>query len=149
SVESPAGCIFVRRHLSFVEHRTLTVPLIAYANCIGVPCDDRTTCSALGQCVSAEIDPTTCKGGGCFLSGEQAPRTLLRVGPGGGFVGGDGGLVGVQGGAATAGNIVSAGFMACFRFPSRRLKCWGDNVVGQLGLGDTNNRGGFPGQMGN
>ena len=29
------------------------------------------------------------------------------------------------------------------------LKCWGENVLGQLGLGDTSNRGDGAGEMGN
>ena len=31
---------------------------------------------------------------------------------------------------------------------SGSIKCWGYNKYGQLGLGDTNNRGDGPGEMG-
>ena len=31
---------------------------------------------------------------------------------------------------------------------SGSIKCWGFNYYGQLGLGDTNNRGDGPGEMG-
>ncbi|KAG2489240.1 hypothetical protein HYH03_012261 [Edaphochlamys debaryana] len=36
----------------------------------------------------------------------------------------------------------------CVIFSDNRLKCWGGNAFGQLGLGDTHNRGDHPGEMG-
>eukprot|EP01083_Nonionella_stella_P061236 159612_1 len=44
--------------------------------------------------------------------------------------------------------IGSAGDHSCALSVDNRLKCWGFNAYGQLGYGDTNNRGGAPGQMG-
>ncbi|MGE0114222.1 MAG: Ig-like domain-containing protein [Steroidobacteraceae bacterium] len=35
----------------------------------------------------------------------------------------------------------------CARFADGAIKCWGSNIGGQLGLGDTANRGGNPGDM--
>ncbi|CAN0369862.1 unnamed protein product, partial [Hapterophycus canaliculatus] len=43
---------------------------------------------------------------------------------------------------------LAAGSHACAVFASGGLKCWGFNGGGQLGLGDTENRGDEPGEMG-
>ena len=44
---------------------------------------------------------------------------------------------------------VAAGFYhTCARRNDGSVKCWGENFVGQLGLGDTAPRGDAPGQMG-
>jgi hypothetical protein len=79
TIDSPAGCIFARRSLSFLQHRTLTLPIQLYATCIGVPCTADTTCNALGKCVPAAVDPTSCEApDGCVLEGEtpMAPKPL-------------------------------------------------------------------------
>ncbi|HEY2405269.1 MAG TPA: hypothetical protein VGI10_04665, partial [Polyangiaceae bacterium] len=49
--------------------------------------------------------------------------------------------------------VYSGGFHSCavvssFPFVLAQAKCWGYNVFGQLGLGDTNARGDSPGEMG-
>ena len=46
--------------------------------------------------------------------------------------------------AVTAGTETS-----CARLDNATVKCWGSNTVGQLGLGDTANRGDAPNEMGN
>lgn len=47
-----AGCIVVRRSVSFIEHTKVTLPIEAEAACADVPCDVVTTCRA-GTCVSS------------------------------------------------------------------------------------------------
>jgi cysteine-rich repeat protein len=44
--------------------------------------------------------------------------------------------------------IGAASLRSCALFESGRLKCWGVNSTGQLGLEDRNDRGGLPDQMG-
>jgi cysteine-rich repeat protein len=45
-------------------------------------------------------------------------------------------------------SIVANGHHTCAVLQTHRLKCWGHNNSGQLGLGDTENRGDQPGEMG-
>ncbi len=67
------GCVVQRRQLSYVPHTPLTVPVYMLFACIGVPCDESTTCAANGQCVSAKIDNAEgCVGGGCFPPGDPS-----------------------------------------------------------------------------
>jgi len=73
SVESPVGCVFTRRRLRYLPHRTLNLPVLLSASCLGVVCTPDTTC-AVGQCISADVDPSACASPeGCFLPGEEAP----------------------------------------------------------------------------
>ncbi len=44
--------------------------------------------------------------------------------------------------------LFDANYGACVRLVGGALKCWGGNNVGQLGLGDTEDRGDEPGEMG-
>lgn len=45
-------------------------------------------------------------------------------------------------------NIYPGTANACVRFADNSLKCWGSNFNGDLGLGDSENRGDDPGEMG-
>ena len=49
--------------------------------------------------------------------------------------------------SATA--IATAPWRTCALLDDTSVKCWGRNVFGTLGLGDTIDRGGSPGEMGN
>jgi cysteine-rich repeat protein len=45
-------------------------------------------------------------------------------------------------------SLVTGGFSSCALLDDGTVKCWGDNFSGDLGLGDTENRGDEPGEMG-
>lgn len=49
----------------------------------------------------------------------------------------------------TAAEISSGTEHTCARLDDGRTKCWGANGTGELGIGDANNRGDGPGEMGN
>ncbi len=58
------GCIVARRALSFLPHEELTVVVDMRAACKDKPCDPDQTC-VKGSCVTAQIAPSDCNGGGC------------------------------------------------------------------------------------
>lgn len=49
---TPTGCVVVRRRVSFRPHKSLTVPVLLSAKCIGVACGSDETCD-LGVCTKA------------------------------------------------------------------------------------------------
>ena len=48
----------------------------------------------------------------------------------------------------TAAQVITGESHTCVRFESKEVKCWGRNAEAELGLGDTENRGDAPGEMG-
>jgi hypothetical protein len=147
-VEEPSGCIFSRRKVSFVPHRTLTIPISLYASCIGIPCTPDTTCNALGQCVPIELNPDDCMSPeGCFLPGDGVP-TGLRPPDGGAPDASLGAGDSEAGTVSITPALVATVDSTCALRSDGRLKCWGYNAHGDLGLGDTNDRGDTPGEMG-
>ena len=49
----------------------------------------------------------------------------------------------------TATAVATGGMHTCALLDNGSIKCWGDNSLGQLGQGDTNNRGDGAGELGN
>ena len=52
------------------------------------------------------------------------------------------------GSCAAVRSVVAGGGATCAVFAGGRIKCWGSNTYGALGIGDETNRGDRPGQMG-
>lgn len=79
TLDDPNGCIFTRRKLQFLEHRSVELPIALHAVCEGVPCDEDATCNALGECVPADIEPEGCGepgSQGCLPPGDLWPPQL-------------------------------------------------------------------------
>ena len=118
------GCIVQRRQLRFVPHKRLTLPITMDADCVNVPCDEKTTCRN-GACVPRDVpNPEECTlPGGCGSGGSGGDGGTGGVGgaggtgPSGGNGGtggssgaaGAGGIAGMSGTGGVAGNAGSAG----------------------------------------
>jgi hypothetical protein len=82
SVQDTRNCIIARRSTRYLAHQQLNVPVSLYAQCLGVACDDNTTCNSQGRCVPSELDPQACiSEGGCVLEGDppNPPQVEPRV----------------------------------------------------------------------
>jgi len=151
------GCIIARRKLAFLPHTPLNPPVVMYLACEGVKCDANSTCSYLGQCVTAQVDPAACATPeGCLPPGEPPFVPSPVAGDAGAEIGNDSGPDATAAQEAGPDAGVEPGFPelsagenhTCARFDDGSVKCWGWSNNGQLGLGDTLNRGDGPGEMG-
>jgi cysteine-rich repeat protein len=101
--------------------------------------------SEFGNCALLDDGSVKCWGFGNWGSlglGDQEDR-----GDDPGEMGDD--LPPVDLGTGRSVRLLAAGYgHACAVLDDGTLKCWGQNGAGALGLGDKDNRGGFPGQMG-
>lgn len=97
------------------------------------------TCARLGD------GRVTCWGDNA--NGVLGRGNITDVGDGPGEMGDA--LVAIPFGAGRTVQSLSAGFThACIVGSDDKVRCWGGNVSGQLGVGDRNARGGAPNQMG-
>jgi len=145
-------CIIARRNLSFLAFKQLKVPVVLHKACIGVACDADTTCNFLGVCVPAAVPPENClTDSGCVLEGDDTVTGVVPIEVGVKDAG-DASEVSVDAGLPkpTLGPVAQLtvqGPVACARFDTGLAECWGRNEFGQLGLGDTRNRGAEPQDM--
>jgi alpha-tubulin suppressor-like RCC1 family protein len=103
-------CIVSRRHLAFVPHEELVLPIFQEVDCGGIVCGESQTCRG-GGCVSALVDVDHCKDSPdeCGIELISPPNTGGAGGQAGsGGRGGQGGVAG-QGGAGQAGSGGAAG----------------------------------------
>lgn len=103
--------------------------------------------SANFQSTCALLDDGTVRCVGFNLSGQLGLGNNATRGPNAAHVGA--GLLAADLGAGTSAlEVASGNSHTCARLAGGKLKCWGDNLFGQLGLGDTQRRGDEAGEMG-
>jgi hypothetical protein len=61
------SCIVARRSFAFIDHTSLTLPVVLDPQCVGKTCDPASTCFQ-GACVDASV---TCNGSDCGLVQEH------------------------------------------------------------------------------
>jgi alpha-tubulin suppressor-like RCC1 family protein len=130
----------------------------------GTACDDGNACTQSDACqagVCTGSNPVTCSAADqCHTAGTCNPATGACSSPakpngaacddGVSSTTADYCWAGVCLGGTTSPWILAGGTMGMSVCASKdgRPKCWGNNYYGQLGLGDTNNRGDEPNEMG-
>jgi alpha-tubulin suppressor-like RCC1 family protein len=101
--------------------------------------------SAGSSCVRLEDGSVKCWGNG--FAGQLGQGNTENLGDNPGEMGNA--LPSIDLGTGLfAQSIVAGNSHVCALFAGGKLKCWGHNDYGELGLGDTNNRGDQPGEMG-
>ncbi len=70
------GCVVARRRISFLAHRSLTVPVEMLLICKDVQCDESSSCTKTGRCASSLVDLTKCDGDVCSTP-ETRPNEAL------------------------------------------------------------------------
>jgi alpha-tubulin suppressor-like RCC1 family protein len=105
-----------------------------------VACGEAHTCAIL--------DNSCVKCWGYNAAGELGQGSTVNLGDNPGEMGDNLPCVNLGAGSAKP-KVLSAGWdSTCALFDNGRIKCWGSNLMGQLGLEDSNNRGDEPGEMG-
>ena len=98
---------------------------------------------SLHTCAILENSSVKCWGNNDY--GQLGQGDIMARGSGSGDMGN--GLAAVDLGASAI--EISSGFQhSCARLVNGKVKCWGFNMFGQLGLGDTSARGDSSGEMG-
>lgn len=103
------------------------------------------SCGARWTC--ALLDDRRVKCWGYNATGQLGRGDIATVGDAPSEMGNDLPYLDLGTGQTTSA-IYVGGFHGCAILDNRQLKCWGANGSGQLGLGDTQNRGDTPGAMG-
>ncbi|MEZ4257604.1 MAG: hypothetical protein R3B36_00970 [Polyangiaceae bacterium] len=99
-----AGCVIARRQLSYIPREAIELPIYMLLVCIGVPCDESSTCAANGKCVDKRIsNPADCQGRGCFPDDDPAAQDAAPPVPS------EAGWDGYTPPRDDAGNIIEAG----------------------------------------
>lgn len=147
------GCIVARRLLHYLPHTELTVRVVLRQDCTDVACDALTTCVD-ETCGTAEIDPGKCKGEGCGEGALPTARPCDTPGEvkceagrrltcsAGVYVGEDCGIACSPTTCVAAEQVLSLAASdqkgtTCALLNDGKVRCWGDNGRGRLGVSGT------------